>query len=223
MTAKKGKLKEVDLHKQQLQMYEQMPEQMKAINGLNDEEYNAEVERLRTLIELSNRGKSSRRKGASYENVIAKKFGEAHNVKLVRTPMSGGFQKQSDSEDFRGDLNSIEPNKNFKLHLECKNHKAWSMGKWWNQAEEDCPPGRFPMLVVHRGQVNEEGKRVQTAEDFVMLKLDDFLHIVDAEKIIEIKGEQSNGKQPTKPNVPKQSRLRPRVNRKPKSTRRTGE
>lgn len=192
MTSKKGKIKEVDLYKQQLQMYEQMPEQMKAIHGLNDEEYIAEVERLRGLIELSNRGKRSRRKGASYENTIAKKFGEVHNIKLVRTPLSGGFQKQSDSEDFRGDLNCIEPNKDFKLHLECKNHKTWSMGKWWKQAEEDCPPGRVPALVVHRGQLIEEGKRVHTAEDFIMLKFEDFLHIVDAEKIIEIKEGKSN-------------------------------
>ena len=184
---RKPKTKEIDLIKEQLQMYEQMPEQIMVIKGWNEEELNVELSRLRTLIENSNRGKASRRKGASYENTIAKKFKEAFNLTLVRTPMSGGFQKSSDSEDFRGDINSIDPKIKFNLHLECKKHQKWSMGKWWKQAEEDCPEGRVPMLVVHRFQKNVEGKRVETAEDFVMLKLSDFMRIVDKEKIIEQK------------------------------------
>lgn len=192
---RKAKIKEVDLYKQQLQMFEQMPEQMKAIHGLNDEEYEQEVERLKSLIEASNRGKASRRKGANYENNVAKKFKEAFDISLVRTPMSGGFQKSSDSEDFKGDINCIEPNKNFKLHLECKNQAKWKVHDWWKQAEEDCPSGRVPMLVLHRGQKNAEGKRIVEAEDFVMLKLSDFLHIVDEEKIIELKEVDENVKQ----------------------------
>lgn len=200
MAERKKKVKEIDLIKEQVQMYEQMPEQIKIIKGWSDEELNEELTRLKSQIELSNRGKSSRRKGANYENVIAKKFKEVFNLTLVRTPMSGGFQKSSDSEDFRGDINCIDKDKDFKLHLECKKHQKWSVGKWWKQAEEDCPKGRVPMLVMHRFQKIEENKRVETAEDFVMLKLDDFMHIVDAEKIVEIKEVQDNVQEKTKRN-----------------------
>ena len=192
--SKKARIKEVDLYKQQLQMMEQMPEQMRTVLGLTVEEFEVEVQRVRSLIDLSNRGKASRRKGANYENVIAKKFKEVFGITLVRTPMSGGFQKSTKTGDFKGDINCIEKGTQFNLHLECKNHKAWSVGKWWGQTEEDCPPDRIPALVMHRGQVNAEGKRAVKADDFVMLRLDDFLQIVDERKIVERKEETQNGK-----------------------------
>lgn len=166
-----------------------MPEQIQVINGWSVEELEKECENLRHLIELSNRGKSNRRKGANYENAIAKKIKEKWNITLVRTPLSGGFQKKSETDLFKGDLNCIDPGTRFLLHPECKKHQTWSVGKWWKQTEEDCPKDKIPLLVMHRFQKIEEGKRKETAEDFVMLKLEDFLLIVDESKVIEKKGE----------------------------------
>lgn len=183
------KLKDVDLLKQKLQLMSHMPQAYMELNGLTQEEYDLEVAELQGKIEASNLGKMKRRKGSTYENKIAKKFKDQFGITLVRTPMSGGFQKDVESGDFKGDINCIEPNTDFLLHIECKNHAKWSVHQWWQQAIEDCPAGRIPLLAMHRGQVNEGGKRKVSSDDFVMLRMDDFLNMVQPEKIIKKKKE----------------------------------
>src|SRR3712207_7135455 len=63
-----------------------------------DEQYNVLVEDLESKIKASKLGKSKRRKGSTYENAMAKVFRDRMDVELVRTPMSGGFAKNSDKE-----------------------------------------------------------------------------------------------------------------------------
>ena len=56
-----------------------------------------------------------------------------------------------------------------------------------NEVEEDCPEGKVPIVVFHRRQKNKDGKRIQEAGDYVALSLEDFLNIVDKDKIIVLK------------------------------------
>ena len=36
------------------------------------------------------------------------------------------------------------------LSVECKDHRALSIGTWVDQAEKQCPPGQIPVVVAHR-------------------------------------------------------------------------
>lgn len=122
------------------------------------------------------RGKNAKRKGGTFENLIAKVFGERYGVELKRTPQSGGFAKKSTlADDYRGDITIVNPKHYLKLHIECKNCKTWSLPKWIAQAEEDCPKNRIPMVVFHQHN---------TSNDYVCLKLDDFLKLVEKDKVV---------------------------------------
>lgn len=182
-----AKTKNIDLYRKELDLYLSFPEVVMQKEGLTQKQYEEKVQELHSKIESSKRGKSSRTKGATYENTIAKKFLDKFGIKLTRTPMSGGFKKNSSSMMFKGDLNSMEEDKEFMLHLECKNHSTWSLPSWIRQAESDCPKGHIPVIVCHRRQKNNEGKRIQEAGDYVMLPLDDFLSIIGKESILRPK------------------------------------
>jgi hypothetical protein len=189
-----AKVKNVEHWTLKLQMYEQLPEQSMALNGWTEEELQEEIADLKQKIEYSRRGKSSRIKGATYENAIAKKFGDKWGIRLVRTPMSGGFQKSSDNEDIRGDLSCLDKGTRFLLHPECKKQKTWKLREWYKQAKEDCPSGKIPVVIYHEFRKIEEGKRVREAEDFVQIRLSDFLEIVDKDKVvIKEKGMKRDG------------------------------
>lgn len=144
-----------------------------------------ELEVLKKKLVYSKRGRSSKRKGASYESKIKTLLNKRFPMlKFARTPQSGGFQKNVDNQSLRGDLSNLEDEYDFLLHLELKNHKLWSVLKWYEQAESDCVKGKIPCVIAHRGQQVKDGKRVVSAEDFIFLKLADFLSIVDDDKII---------------------------------------
>lgn len=129
--------------------------------------------------ERQKRGRNSRLKGGSYERIVAKKFGEELLVELVRTPQSGGFVKNSKNADgFRGDVIPVDKNVNFHLHIECKNTKTWQLPSWLKQAESDCPESRVPLVVFHKHN---------SSKDYVCLQLEDFLHLIDNQKCLEIK------------------------------------
>lgn len=179
------RVKEIDLIKERLELYLANPMLVMKQNNWTKAEYDGVVDSLQEKIELSKRGKSSKIKGASYERVIAKKFKEKFGIELKRTPMSGGFSKgSSNADDFRGDITVVDKGIEFKLHIECKSHKTWSLPSWLRQAEEDCSKNRIPVVVFHRRQLNKDGKRIQEAGDYISLPLDDFLDIVDESKII---------------------------------------
>lgn len=125
---------------------------------------------------LVKQGKNAKRKGGQYERDIAKKFQERYGVELKRTPQSGGFAKKSEkADDFRGDITIVDTKKMLLLHIECKNQKQWSLPKWLKQSEEDCPEGRTPIVVFHQHN---------SSKDYVSLSLEDFLKLVDKDKVI---------------------------------------
>lgn len=182
-----AKTKKIDIYRKELDLYLSFPDVIKKKDNLTQDEYDKRVQELYDLINKSKKGKGARIKGATYENTIAKKFLSKFGIKLTRTPMSGGFKKDSTSMMFKGDLNSMDEDLEFLLHIEAKNHATWSLPKWIRQAEDDCPSGHIPVVICHRGQKNVDGKRVQEAGDFVMLPLDDFLNIISKRKILRRK------------------------------------
>ena len=118
----------------------------------------------------SRRGRTSRAKGASYERSIAKRFQERYGIELVRTPQSGGFAKNKVSaEGFRGDIVPADKNVSLKIHVECKDCKTWSVHKWLEQAEGDCPEGKVPMVVAHK---------FGTSKSYVILPVEGFFDLV---------------------------------------------
>lgn len=126
------------------------------------------------------RGKNSRNKGASYERSIAKLFEKVFGEAFVRTPQSGGFAKNktAKTDDFRGDIVPVDADVECKLHIECKNTQTWSLPKWFEQAESDCPKSKIPCVVFHK---------YNTSKNYIALSLDDFLKLVPKDNIIEIK------------------------------------
>lgn len=125
----------------------------------------------------SKRGKRSKNKGSNYERSIAKKFKAKYDEELVRTPQSGGFAKKSTkADDFRGDITLLEEDKELGLHIECKNTQTWSLPKWFQQAESDCPKGKKPVVIFHKHN---------TSKDYIALSLEDFFDLVDKDKIIK--------------------------------------
>lgn len=122
------------------------------------------------------RGKRSRNKGSSYERTVARKFAEAYDVELVRTPQSGGFVKNSTkAEDFRGDIVPADSTVKLVLHIECKNTQKWTLPQWIKQAESDCPDGKCPVIVFHQHN---------SSKDYVCLTLEQFLSLVPKERVI---------------------------------------
>ena len=151
---------------------------------LDPEAFDKRKAEVMAKIQKSRRGRSSKAKGATYERTIKKILKEKLGIDLERTPQSGGFAKNKSLASVRGDLNTMDDTIKFKLHIECKNHKTWSLKEWWRQASSDCPEEKFPVVVMHQGQENKDGKRVQESEDFVFMRLNDFLAVVDKDKII---------------------------------------
>ena len=121
-------------------------------------------------------GRRSRNKGASFERVVAKIIQEVTGFEFLRTPLSGGFAKNTTkcSEGFRGDIVPADKDVNLSLHIECKNAKTWSLPKWFEQAEKDCPSGKIPVVIFHKHG---------TSKNYIALDLEDFLKLVPSEKI----------------------------------------
>ncbi len=113
----------------------------------------------------SRAGKAARRKGANFERSLAKKLEKwwnqdgKYSYEFCRSPMSGGSILK-EGWDLAGDIASNAPD--FSFHLELKNapssytglHNFFSekskIWKWWDQAIEDCPDHRVPMLIINR-------------------------------------------------------------------------
>ena len=182
------KLKQIDIIKQQLDMYLSMPNVVKKQNNWSNEQFQQEIELLKDKIEKSKRGKSSKRKGSTYERKVAKIYKEALGVELVRTPLSGGFQKNIKATNIKGDLSCLNDSIDFRLHTECKDQKAIKIRDWFNQACDDCPEGHIPTVVTHLIQVIKEGKITSNSEDLIVLRVSDFLDIIDKSKVIVPKG-----------------------------------
>lgn len=173
-----AKLTNMQLIKNQIMFYENN------LDKLSPEDLEA-LEELREQLSKSKKGKSAKIKGASYERTISKVFKKHLDVDLVRTPQSGGFAKTSTKADeFRGDIVSLDDSINFNLHIECKNQKTWKLKDWIFQAQSDCPKGKIPCVIMHQLRTVEEGKETSKAKDYIYMELEDFLSLVDPNKII---------------------------------------
>ena len=147
-----------------------------------------EIEDIEAKIARSKKATRSKAKGGDYERVTAKRFMKyLPELDLVKTPSSGGFQHSSNNEDIRGDISNLNKDVVFQLHIECKNQKVIKMKDWLSQASSDCPSGKIPTVVFHLQQEIEEGKVTQKADDFICLRVEDFLKIVDKEEIVKRK------------------------------------
>lgn len=137
---------------------------------------------LESKLKRSKQGRSSKTKGANYERRIVK-FLETQfpSLKFGRTPSSGGYKKEVDNSNLRGDIVCLSEGVDFLLHLELKNRKAgWKVVQdWYKQAQEDCIKGKYPCVIMH--QALEKGS---PAKDFILLELSDFFKIIDYKKII---------------------------------------
>lgn len=181
--AKRSK-KRIDLLTEELTLATAYPDVYKLAKNMSDIDYEEYITDLKTRIEQSKRGRGSRNKGSGYERTVAKIVKEALDVELVRTPLSGGFQKSKESSVNRGDITCLSDLIDFILHIECKDQKTIKIRDWFKQACEDCPSHRIPILAMHLIQVIKEGKVTGKPEDLVVIRLSDFLSIVDKEKII---------------------------------------
>lgn len=122
------------------------------------------------------RGKNAKRKGGNYERDIAKRFGDKYDTELKRTPQSGGFAKKSErADEYKGDIVIISPDEYLKVSIECKNQKTWQLKQWIEQAENDAPDSKIPLVVFHKHGTNK---------DYVCLSLDNFFGIVERDKVI---------------------------------------
>lgn len=104
------------------------------------------------------KAKSAKAKGIRLEARLAQKLrsmGIDKNAK--RMPGSGAFK------EFKSDIFSLLP-----ISWECKNQETWKPLEYFKQAVKDARPMYTPVVVMSKN--NEE--------DFVFLKLDDFLHFL---------------------------------------------
>lgn len=146
---------------------------------------NPEIPILEQKILRSKRGKYSKTKGATYESKIKKILNNRFkDLEFSRTPASGGFQKSANNKLLKGDIVNLNEDYDFLLHIECKNQKNMNITEWWKQAEEDSLD-KLPVLFIHRNQEIANGKRVNKSGDYVYLRLEDFLNILDDKKIIK--------------------------------------
>lgn len=176
-----AKLTNMQLLRNQIMFYENNLDKLSPedLETLND---------LRQQLSQSKKGKSAKVKGASYERTIAKLFKKYLGIELTRTPQSGGFAKKSTkADDFRGDIVCLDEKIEFHLHCECKNQKTWKLKDWFKQASSDCPNGKIPCVLFHQTQEIKDGKEVTKAKDFIMISTEDFLSLVDPNKIISKK------------------------------------
>lgn len=143
-----------------------------------------EIEDIEAKIVRSKRSTKSKAKGGAFESKVAKIIMKRFpSLDLVKTPSSGGFKHSSNNEEIRGDVSNLNKEVVFMLHLECKNQKTIKMKEWLKQAESDCPKGKIPTVIFHQQQEIEDGKVVQKSEEFICMKLSDFLGVVDEKKV----------------------------------------
>lgn len=183
MKLQKAKVKQRQLIEESLSLYRTFPELVMQQKGWTKEQFKAELDRLEGNRTKSIKGRTARNKGATYERKIAEKFCKRFKLAFARTPLSGGFQKHVES-DFKGDIIALNPDVDFRLHIEAKNQKAWRIGAWLEQALSEVKKGAIPIVVFHRHQKVEGGKITVPVEDFVTLRLSDFLEIVDSKKVV---------------------------------------
>lgn len=144
-----------------------------------------EIAELEKSIKRSKQGRSSKTKGANFERSVVEKLNKLFpKLQFGRTVGSGGYKKDLDVSTLRGDVVSYSDKLDFLLHMELKNHKGLTkLWAFYKQAEDDALKGKVPTVVLHRGQ--EAGR--WKAEDFILIKFQDFFNLVDYKKLVKDK------------------------------------
>lgn len=104
-------------------------------------------------------GKKSRTKGANFERQIAKILSAEFGVTLRRTPLSGGWAK--DSNVAAGDIVCVDDDAYWPFCIECKNAEGWRFSSlltdkhswfdnWLRQARDECPPNKKAILIFSK-------------------------------------------------------------------------
>ena len=107
-------------------------------------------------------GKSSQQKGKRFELSIANKLKELFNIKVRRTPLSGGM-------DFKGDIICIDDNSIIsEFSFECKNQEKLNIWKALEQSRNDAPRGKTPLVVFT--------KNFQL--DYCAIEFNDFINLL---------------------------------------------
>ena len=99
-------------------------------------------------------GRKSRTKGHGFERQVRNILQDAWEMRLERTPMSGGWGKMKTGGDILG-------NDDFPLYIECRKQEGWKLdqlfkGKgvlwdWWEEVKEKSKSEeRTPIVVFSR-------------------------------------------------------------------------
>ncbi len=138
-------------------------------------------------------GRTSRRKGKTFEQHIRRWFGDRPGMRLVAKAHAGEaepdavveFRAFSDegwvTEDDRATGMHWYP----RLVIEAKNHKTPDLAGWWRQCVEQCDayvqapsgmrvPGHFPVLIHKRRGAADP------AEQWVTMPLGEFVELLEA-------------------------------------------
>ena len=105
---------------------------------------------------------NSKKKGDRFERDVAKQLTKKFNTKVRRTPMSGGMS-------IKGDIIDINPDSVlFDYHWECKNQEKLNIWKALEQARNDKPMGKTPVVVFTKNFEN----------DYACLEFEDFMNLL---------------------------------------------
>jgi len=106
---------------------------------------------------------NSNQKGKRFERDVAKQLNKKFNTNVRRTPMSGGM------DNFKGDIIDINPDSVlFDYHWECKNQEKLNIWKALEQARNDKPMGKTPVVVF----------RKNFERDYACLEFEDFMNLL---------------------------------------------
>jgi len=105
---------------------------------------------------------NSKKKGDRFERDVAKQLNKKFNTNVRRTPMSGGMS-------IKGDIIDINPDSIlFDYHWECKNQEKLNIWKALEQARNDKPMGKTPVVVF----------RKNFEKDYACLEFEDFMNLL---------------------------------------------
>lgn len=107
---------------------------------------------------------NGRSKGGRGERAVAKLFSEWWGADFARTPLSGGFHTRKFREDWNAQGDLVTPDETFPFSVECKWQEGWTLDHlltapksdlwaWWEQALEQTPEGKIPLLVFKRNNM----------------------------------------------------------------------
>ena len=106
---------------------------------------------------------------------VKRGFGVSSSELLKEYSISSATLSRISNNDYRNP---------YGLYVFCKNQEKWNLKDWLRQAQEDCPVGRIPVVVMKKANTNKSGQK-GNQQNLVVLDLDDFLQLVDVSKVVE--------------------------------------